>query len=52
MIAAARAMGYEGRQTDEADATICSLFGRMLAGDETWATPQRRALLASATRVL
>ena len=42
MIAAAQSMGYEGRQTDEADAFLLALFGRMLDGDDRWATPQRR----------
>ena len=32
--------------------TLLALFGRMLDGDDRWATPQRAALLASATRVL
>lgn len=47
MIAAARAVGYEGDQHDEADAVGLALIGHHLLGGEEHLTPMRAACLSS-----
>lgn len=47
MVAAAQALGYQGKSNDEADAYGLALIGHHLLGGTTHLTPQRAALLAS-----
>lgn len=47
MVEAARALGYQGTNHDEADAFGLALIGHHLLGGTDHLTPQRSALLAS-----